>query len=79
MQAVIEPITEQEKILTLNDRCDAACSAAALVKVSGVTGELLFCGHHYARFENSESLKGFAFEVTDERWTVQNENRLKDD
>lgn len=66
------------KTLTLSDRCDAGCSAAALVKVVGVSGELLFCGHHYSKLENSEKLKEFAFEIIDERWTVENENRLKD-
>lgn len=69
----------QERVLTLNDRCDAkSCGAAALVKVSGVSGELFFCGHHYNKYEMSENLIKFAFEVIDERWSVQNENRLKE-
>lgn len=76
---VVEEATEKkERTLTLNDRCDAlACGAAALVKVSGVSGELLFCGHHYNKYEMSENMIKFAFEVVDERWAMQGENRLK--
>lgn len=79
MNDVIEQVKE-ERVLTLNDRCDSAsCGAAALVKVSGVSGELYFCGHHYNKFENSESMKKFAFDIVDERWSLQGENRLKGD
>jgi len=75
---LVEETTEtKERVLTLNDRCDA-CSAAALVKVSGVSGELFFCGHHYNKYENSESMKKFAFDIIDERWAMTNENRLKE-
>jgi hypothetical protein len=76
---VVEETTEKkERTLTLNDRCDAkACGAAALVKVSGVSGELLFCGHHYNKYENTEGMKKFAFDIIDERWSMLNENRLK--
>jgi hypothetical protein len=49
-EAVVEEKNERE--LTLNDRCDS-CGAGAYVKVTGVTGELFFCGHHYNKFENS--------------------------
>jgi len=74
---MVEEVTE-ERILTLEDRCDAKqCGAAALVKVTGVSGELYFCGHHYKNIENSETLKDFAFDIVDERWTMQGENRLK--
>jgi hypothetical protein len=78
---LVEETTEtKERTLTLNDRCDAGnCGAAALVKVSGVSGELLFCGHHYNKYEMSEKLIKFAFEVVDERWAMQGENRLKMD
>ena len=72
-------VAEKVQGLTLNDRCDAGgCSAAALVKVSGVAGELFFCGHHYNKYENTDSMKNFAFDIVDNRWTIQNENRLKD-
>ena len=76
-----EEISESKvRVLNLNDRCDSrACGAAALVKVSGVSGELFFCGHHYNKVENSDSMKKFAFDIVDERWTMENENRLKID
>lgn len=81
METVAEPTVEvkkKERVLTLNDRCDAkACGAAALVKVSGVSGELLFCGHHYNKYEMSENMIKFAFDTIDERWAMQGENRLK--
>lgn len=54
----------KEHILTNLDRCDS-CGAQALVKCNGVTGELLFCGHHFAK--NEEKIKEWAFEIVDER------------
>jgi hypothetical protein len=73
-------VEKKERVLTLNDRCDAGqCGAAALVKVSGVSGELLFCGHHYNKFEMSDNMIKFAFDIIDERWSMQGENRLKAD
>jgi hypothetical protein len=75
-----EAVTEEkvERQLTLNDRCDS-CNAAAYVKVTGVTGELLFCGHHYNKFENTDNMKSFAFDVLDERSFLLGENRMKGD
>lgn len=37
---------EKTNTLTALDRCDR-CSARAYVLVQGITGELLFCSHHY--------------------------------
>lgn len=51
--------------LTALDRCDAGCGAAAKVLVKGVEGELLFCGHHYAKHENK--LSSWAYDIVDER------------
>lgn len=74
MEAQIEE--EQEITLTTLDRCDAKdCGAQAYVKATGVSGELLFCGHHYNKF-NGEKLEAFAYEVIDERDRLI-ENRLK--
>ena len=67
---------EQVRKLTLNDRCDS-CGAAAYVKVTGVTGELLFCGHHYNK-ASGEKLTAFAFDIIDEREKLI-ENRLQGD
>jgi hypothetical protein len=60
--------------LTTLDRCDR-CSAQAYVKAVGVSGELYFCGHHFAGME--ESLSKWAFEIIDERDRL-NQNKLID-
>lgn len=56
--------------LTALDRCDS-CNAEALVKVTGVTGELYFCGHHYNKImddqEGYKKMMNFMFEIVDER------------
>lgn len=84
MTVVEETVEQKERLLTLNDRCDArACGAAALAKVTGVTGELLFCGHHYNKIVNDpvgyDKMMAFAFEIIDERHFLEGENRLKAD
>ena len=61
------------ELITL-DRCDR-CSAQAYVKAVGVSGELYFCGHHFAGME--ESLSKWAFEIIDERDRL-NQNKLID-
>jgi hypothetical protein len=71
---------QQESItLTANDRCDADCSAQAYVRVLGVSGELLFCSHHYNKIINNpigaEKMEQFAYQVIDERERLI-ENRL---
>lgn len=55
---------EQEYKLTTLDRCDR-CGSQALVWVKSVSGELFFCGHHFAAHE--EKLKNWSFEIIDER------------
>ena len=66
---------KKEYILNATDRCDQ-CSAQALVLVKGVTGELMFCGHHYAK--NEPALVKFAYEVVDEREKLI-QDKLKDE
>lgn len=56
-----------ERVLNLSHRCDA-CQAQAFVLVKGVTGELLFCGHHYNK--HFEALQAFAYEILDERDSI---------
>ena len=69
----------KEFVLTALDRCDA-CGSAAYIKVTGVTGDLLFCAHHYGNIERDENamlkMQAFAFETIDERERLI-ENRLK--
>ena len=59
-----EVLEVKKYILSPIDRCDS-CSAEALVLVKGVTGELMFCGHHYNK--NEKAIANFAYEVIDER------------
>ena len=70
------PKTKEEiqYYLTAVDRCDR-CSAQAYVRATGVSGELYFCGHHFAGME--ENVSKWAFEIIDERDRL-NQNKLID-
>lgn len=52
------------------DRCDR-CSAEALVKVNGLSGDLFFCGHHYNKIMDNavgyDKMMKFAISIIDER------------
>lgn len=65
----------KEYVLTALDRCDS-CGAQAYIRVTGVTGSLDFCGHHYNA--NKDKLSSFAFETIDERDKLI-ENKSKGD
>lgn len=56
-------IEEKAYLLRNNDRCDR-CSSQAFVWVNGVSGDLLFCRHHFLK--NEESIRAYAFEIVDE-------------
>jgi hypothetical protein len=49
-------------VFTANDRCDR-CSAAAKVRATLLTGELLFCGHHAKEY--SLKIKQVAVKIDD--------------
>ena len=59
-------ITEEkiERSLKVIDRCDA-CGSQAFVMVKLISGELMFCGHHYVK--NQDKLNNQAYEIIDER------------
>ena len=70
-------------VLTANDRCDSAdCGAQAYLQVTGVTGELFFCSHHYNKIVDNavgyDKIMKFAYNIIDERDRLI-ENRLKGD
>jgi len=71
----------KEWILGPKDRCDS-CNAEALVSVKGVSGELLFCGHHYNKIMNDkvgyEKMMAFMYEIIDERDKLI-ENKAKEE
>ena len=67
---ITEDVVQKEWALKATDRCDS-CAAEALVKVTGLSGDLIFCGHHYNKImDNPEGYKkmmSFALTVIDER------------
>ena len=75
-----EAIEETTWTLTALDRCDS-CRAQAYVQVSGVTGDLMFCAHHYNNIVDNavgyDKMMKFAYQVVDERDKLI-ENRLKE-
>lgn len=54
-------------MLTAHDRCDR-CNAQAYVQVRWPVGSLLFCAHHFAKYEENI---GSGVTVTDERDKLQ--------
>lgn len=64
-----EATASAEYVLTKQDRCDTGgCPAQAWVLVKFLTGELLFCSHHFDKFE--AALIKDAYEVVDERHRI---------
>jgi hypothetical protein len=65
-----EEVQEKEWTLSPLDRCDS-CAAEALVRVTGISGDLMFCGHHYNKIMDSaegyKKMMSFAITVLDER------------
>jgi len=63
-------VEERKWLLTMEDRCDR-CSAQAYVSVTGVNGELMFCGHHYNKIMNDvegyKNMMSYAYSIVDER------------
>jgi hypothetical protein len=75
METTQEEVT-REYILGPKDRCDQ-CGAEALVIVKLVTGQLIFCGHHYKN--NESALEKFAYEIIDERdKLIENKSKEQD-
>lgn len=56
--------------LSPKDRCDS-CAAEALVQVTGLNGDLMFCGHHYNKIMDNptgyKNMMKFAITIRDER------------
>ena len=74
-EIAVEEEVKQYVLSPLN-RCDS-CAAEALVLIKGVTGELMFCGHHYKK--NETALADFAYEIIDERdKLIENKAKSKD-
>lgn len=81
MKTMIDEAVEVKQwTLSPIDRCDS-CGAEALVQVTGLSGDLMFCGHHYNKIiDNAEGYKkmmSFAITILDERDKLK-QDRLKD-
>jgi hypothetical protein len=78
---VTEEVAKKEWILKATDRCDS-CAAEALVQITGLSGDLMFCGHHYNKImdnpEGYNKMISFALTVVDERDKLI-QNKLKDE
>jgi hypothetical protein len=71
MSTMIDEVVEEKQwLLSPLDRCDT-CSAEALVQVTGISGDLMFCGHHYNNIMDSaegyKKMMSFALTILDER------------
>ena len=82
MSMMTEEVTKEVKWeLSPKDRCDS-CPAESLVRVTGLLGELMFCGHHYNKImdnpEGYKSMMAFAITILDERDKLI-QNKLKDE
>ena len=62
---------KKERVLKVSDRCDS-CSAQAYVLVKLVSGELMFCSHHYAK--HSKNLNKSSYQIIDERHYLSEES-----
>jgi len=73
----VEQLEKKEWFLNASDRCDK-CRAEALVKVTGLSGELMFCNHHYNKIMDDpagyKAMMSFTITVMDEREKLD-ENR----
>ena len=74
----------EETGLTASDRCDTGgCGAQAFVRAIGVSGDLLFCAHHYGLIVDNavgyDKMMKFAYQIIDERDKLFKHNRLVED
>lgn len=69
MTTAVEEI--RSDVLTHSDRCDS-CGGQAFIWVNGVSGDLLFCRHHFLKYE--DKLREYAFEIVDETWKINNKS-----
>lgn len=71
----------EEWVPDATQRCDHAdCPSQGYVNITGVSGNLIFCGHHFEKIMRvaEAKVKAFAFDIQDKR-SLLIENRLKGD
>lgn len=65
-----EEVEIKQWTLSPLNRCDK-CGSEALVQVTGLLGDLMFCGHHYNKIMDNpigyKKMMKFAITVIDER------------
>lgn len=70
MNTMIKPEVNKVWSLSIKDRCDK-CDSQAYVAVRGISGELMFCGHHYNKIMDNavgyDAMIKFAIQIIDER------------
>ena len=60
----VEPKERSEPYnFTANDRCDSSQSERAMFRVTKGDAELLFCRHHFNKYQNSLIVTGWAVEA----------------
>ena len=79
---IIEEEVKQDWLLSPIDRCDS-CAAEALVRVTGLNGDLNFCGNHYNKIINNPEgyakMMSFMITIVDERdKLIENKSKGKD-
>ena len=62
-------VDERTDTLNATDRCDR-CGGQAYVWVNGVNGDLMFCRHHFLKWE--DKIRAYAFEIIDETYKLNN-------
>lgn len=63
-----EPVTEDRTdTLVVADRCDS-CGAQAFAGAIFEHGYLMFCGHHFSKYE--AKIRETATQIFDERWKL---------
>lgn len=74
-------VEAKEWVLKATDRCDS-CAAEALVQITGLNGDLMFCGHHYNKIMNNPEgyakMMSFMITIIDERDKLI-ENKAKEE
>ena len=69
MLETMESTSASAHVLSKADRCDTkGCPAQAWVLVKFLTGELVFCGHHFDKYE--AALLKDAYDIVDERHRI---------
>lgn len=65
-------VEEKTNILVIADRCDQ-CGAQAYVGVLFGHGDLMFCSHHFKKYQ--PKIESTSVKIIDERWKLFDQRR----